>query len=158
MCPHKDWGDDWRNVSKRFDSEVAKSTIKRMDDGRSAIGNGVGNLRLIDSSENRRLRDTDVVNKMNLASAGPDAGDETDMKKFAFPPHDRALWLKVSKTDKGWNNTRLGAFQEAVEQRSEWLYRRFYYDLQFEDWHLKNDTVPIKAGVLDDALNQSDRG
>ena len=138
ICPYKDWG-DWVSVRNRLES-IDGGVRQRMRDGRWGVGNGIGNLRIVDSSINRADQDDDIARKMPFAVAGgePSDSDRAEMAKLAFPPEDRALWKKVSRTgavsERRWNDDRLAAFQRAVEQRAAWLYRRFFDDLGYEQW------------------------
>lgn len=139
ICPQKDWGDDWRNVQRRFDN-VSVDLSDRMYKGRDAVGNGIGNLRLIELSENRRDHDADISVKMSfvLRDNVPSDCDARAMTNWAFPPEDRALWSRVARpivAERGrWDGARLEAFQQAVERRASWLYRRFHDELGYLEW------------------------
>lgn len=141
ICPYVDWG-DWVSVKKRFDA-VDAGMQNRMRDGREITGDGIGNLRLVESSTNRHDQDDDIAVKMPpvVASGGMDApiSEMTDrLAEWTFPPEYRALWERVSRpgpvTARKWNNDRLEAFQQAVEQRAVWLYRCFHDDLDLAAW------------------------
>jgi hypothetical protein len=145
ICPWSDCG-NWRLVRDRVDSD--ENTKKRMHDERGAIGDGIGNLRLIDSSVNRHHQDVDISVKMPFVLSGEEPGscDQRAMADWAFATEHRALWNRVSRpgpvAGRRWNDDRLGVFQEAVEKRAAWLYRRFYEDLRFSDWVEKQ--TPVK--------------
>ena len=137
ICPWADCG-EWWSVRDRVDSD--DKTKQKMRDERGAIANGIGNLRLINSSDNRHHGDVDISVKMPFVQCDEPLGvcDEGAMADWAFAREHRALWKQVSRPglvkDRTWNNERLAAFQQAVETRSAWLYRRFYEDLGFAEW------------------------
>ena len=135
ICPYKDWGEDWRPLQNR----VEPGARQRMRDGRNAVGDGIGNLRLIESSTNRHDQDADISEKMPFVQReNLTACDEQAMADWAFPSEQRAFWRGVScqrpVRDRYWNGVRLAAFQEAVEKRAAWLYSQFYNDLGFDAW------------------------
>jgi len=139
ICPWADCG-DWFSVRTRIKAlEGEPALIKRMQDGRDAVGNGIGNLRLVDVPANRGDQDADISCKMPFTiKDGASEQDKADMAKFAFPPEDWALWKKVSRpgltTERQWDQDRLIAFQQAVEKRAAWLYCCFYGDLGYAAW------------------------
>jgi len=138
MCPYKDWG-DWWSVRDRFHDGVRPDVRQRMRDGRGAVGNGIGNLRLVESSTNKKDQDADVMEKMSFIQRdGSTACDIQAMADWAFSPEQRAFWERVSRSgevaSRMWDNDRLGAFQQAVEQRAAWLYQQFHNDLGFGAW------------------------
>jgi len=143
ICPYGDLG-DWVSIRRRFlkNKDVELRTQQRMRDGRNAIGNGVGNIRLVEASTNRSDQDADVSKKFNWAPNCQPELDEQDALDFAFPSarEHLALWKRVScpnttnMSDRLWTNDRLAAFQKAVEQRAAWLYSRFHDDLHFGKW------------------------
>jgi hypothetical protein len=141
ICPQSDWGEDWRNVQRRLDVGEDGLLKNRMRDGRYAVGGGIGNLRLIESSTNRSDQDADVGEKMSfiMSDAQPNDCDERAMAECAFAPAHRPLWRRLSRrgslSERRWDSDRLAAFQKAVEMRAAWLYRRFYDDLGYAVWH-----------------------
>ncbi len=139
ICPWEDCG-NWFSVGTRIAAiKSVPGLEQRMRDGRDAIGNGIGNLRLVSASDNRGDRDADVSEKMDFASKdNPSEEDQADMAKFAMPPNDQELWKQVSRfgkvAERQWDENRLAAFQQAVEQRAVWLYNRFYTGLGYAAW------------------------
>ena len=139
ICPYADWG-NWYSVRDRIDTIKGVSGLEqKMRDGRDAVGNGIGNLRLVSASDNRGDRDADISVKMPFAIKAETSGkDRADMARFAFPPEDRVLWEQVSRSGevgkRQWDEARLAAFQQAVEQRAAWLYNRFYNELGYAAW------------------------
>lgn len=139
MCPSKDWGEDWRTLQHRLD--IDKSLVERVHECREAVGGAIGNLQLLESSENRGYQAGDVADKMPFIlrdDEPPNVEDAKHMADFAFAPKDRKLWKRVSRQgpadNRRWNEDRLEAFQQAVEQRAAWLYRCFHDDLGYELW------------------------
>ena len=139
ICPWEDCG-NWFSVGTRVAAiKSVPGLEQRTRDGRDAVGNGIGNLRLVSASDNRGDRDADVSEKMDFAiKDDPSEKDQADMAKFAMPPQDRALWKQVSRSGKvaerQWDENRLAAFQQAVEQRAAWLYNRYYNELGYGAW------------------------
>ena len=92
------------------------------DSGHWHIGNSIGNIHVLESSENRSWGDASVNEKLD---------------KSSFPMNalidDQSVWHTASgDKEKGrhWDIERALAFQLAVEQRSFALYQKFYADLQ----------------------------
>ncbi len=141
LCPAKDWGDDWRNLRNRLVG-LDQNLIDRVYRCKSVVGGGVGNLRLIEFSQNRKDQDDDVSDKMQCILGDdqlPQVAHAEEMAKFAFAPEHRGVWKKIAcpgsdVADRKWDEPRLEAFQEAVELRAAWLYERFYQDLDYEQW------------------------
>ncbi len=136
ICPYNDWG-NWVYVRSRVPDPAQ---MRAMKDNRDAIGNGIGNLRLIDISKNRQDQDHDVALKMPFIERDgpPDTSDTDAMANWAFAPEQRKVWRRVSRpgkvAERNWDQSRLAAFQQAVEQRAAWLYRRFHDELGYESW------------------------
>lgn len=140
ICPSKDWRDDKRNLRARLDIE--ESEKRKIYLCRDAVGNGLGNLQILSSSKNRQHQEEDLASKLpfSLNDSVPLTDIELEaMVDLTFNPEDRGLWKRVSKDDEVskrlWNKDRLAAFQQAVEQRAAWLYRRFYDDLDYGCWN-----------------------
>ena len=138
MCPAADWARNWTTFEGvlRNANCLSKDEIESMRQARSVLGNSIGNLRLIDASKNKSDQDADVLTKMPFVGcdAKPADCDWVNMAEMAFNPGQRAIWRKASGKGKHWDRERLCAFQQAVEERTHWLYRRLYEDLGFEHW------------------------
>ncbi len=141
LCPIKDWGDHWTNMKNRLD--VGEDIKKIVGNSREAVGGGIGNLQLLGSSKNREHQDDDVADKMKFIRTNDQPPSEVDAKEmddFAFSPDHREIWRRVSRqgpvANRKWNEDRLKAFQQAVELRAAWLYRRFYDDLKYGEWSI----------------------
>jgi hypothetical protein len=143
ICPANDWGGDWRNVIKRTQG-LNEGILAKMKNGRSAVGDGIGNQRLVESSINRRDQDDDLADKMPFINVHQRSSLEflQDCLDSAFPFDEEhlELWRKVAKPgpldNRIWDADRLQAFQSAVEHRASWLYKKFFDDLQFSSWKI----------------------
>lgn len=141
LCPSKDWGDHWWNLKKRLDG-LDQILEKKVYDCKRVVGDGIGNLRLVKSSENRTDQDIDVADKMRFILCDDQAPQEEyakAMAESAFAPDHREIWRRVSRpalpvSDRKWDEDRLKAFQTAVERRAAWLYERFHDDLGYGEW------------------------
>jgi transglutaminase-like putative cysteine protease len=144
ICPFNDWGGDERTFKNhRLGKEVQPQAWK---DTRGPLGDGIGNFRLVGSAENRGDGDADVVKKMPFINVGPASDEfEKELIRWAFPPDPANLkhWSDVSRSgsvaERHWNNKRLQAFQQAVESRAVYLYRRFHDDLEYSAWTSPQD-------------------
>jgi len=138
VIPKADWN-DWVSIKRRV-QDVGPATLQRMQWWRAGIGESIGNKRLVDSPTNARDQDNDISKKMIFLLENGRLTSEAEMSlvKMAFSPEHRAAWAKVSRegptTCRKWDNSRLAAFQSAVEQRAAWLYRQFHDDLGFNTW------------------------
>jgi hypothetical protein len=125
ILPQAHW-DHWTGaaVGKRI-----KDCMKDEDQYHSLIGNCIGNLRVWDSSRNRSDGDAPPTDKMR---------DDSDWSNSLIDQDDhKELWIKCSAgaADKReWGVDRAVAFQDAVEKRAFYLYKRFFDDLKFELW------------------------
>ena len=143
LCPQADWGAHWAGLSGRI--EASASIARAMWGWRSLLGNGIGNLRIVDASVNRGDGDTPLPAKVpGLSDPQLTAEAAAAMAAMALDPAERALWLAASTPDDRWDEARLAAFQSAVERRSADLYRRYFEDLEFATW-LQGDGVEQNA-------------
>ena len=149
VIPKADWN-DWVSIKRRIQG-VEPSTLQRMQWWRAGVGESIGNKRLVDSPTNGRDQDKDISEKMPFLLENGQLTHEIETKlvemAFSSEREHRAAWAKVSRkgptTCRKWDNIRLAAFQNAVEQRAAWLYRQFHDDLGFKDWtsaQLQQDT------------------
>ena len=88
------------------------------------VGNSIGNIHVLESSENRSWGDAPVREKLD---------------KVGFPINalidSQCDWRKASgntENDREWNEVRALAFQKAVEKRAFAMYKKFYDDLRQE--------------------------
>ncbi len=141
ICPWEDCGNWWSVGSRIGALKGVDGLEQRMRDGRDAVGNGIGNLRLVDVPANRGDQDADISCKMPFAiKDNASEHDKVDMARFAISPKDWALWKEVSRVGivakRQWDMGRLAALQQVVEKRAAWLYCCFYDDLRYvnEAW------------------------
>ncbi|MFC6046336.1 hypothetical protein ACFPYM_00600, partial [Methylobacterium hispanicum] len=143
LCPHADWGAHWAGLSGRIDAPAGIASAMR--GWRSLLGNGIGNLRIVDASVNRGDGDIPLPAKVpGLADTQLTQEAAAAMAAMALDPAGRAMWLAASTPDGRWDEARLAAFQNAVERRSAELYRRYFEDLEFASW-LQADGVGQNA-------------
>lgn len=110
-----------RRMNSRIDA--TQGVRDAMQGWRSLLGDGIGNLRIVDTSVNRGDGDTSLPVKMRcLSETNLTFEGKAMMEAIALDPMDRALWLAASTPEDRWDESRLAAFQSAVERRSAWLY------------------------------------
>lgn len=130
LCPQNHWGTDWRNIEKYskdfFDKEAWKKLYKPFREGRSDVGNCIGNLHVLDSSLNRSFGDDPLASKFKSG--------KWKSKDSLLCPGTVSMdwWLTASpeladNNDKWhWDEARLQAFQEAVQRRALGLYIQYF--------------------------------
>lgn len=133
--PQAVWDFDWRQRNKRIED---RDDHDHFGDGRDQVGNGIGNLRWIGSSENRSDGSTGLVEKLGLKRSAQAIGPiELDhWMTSAFNARDRLtvdLWIEAG-ADGAWTKTRMQAFQQAVEERAAWLFQQLWTDAHFRLW------------------------
>lgn len=141
MIPRKDFARDWRTflgaVERSEDPpSLTEEERTRIRYARTQLGESIGNLRLVDFSTNRSDSDAPFAVKGLKDSEGtPPAEREAYYADMAFDPQQEGIWKLASGDEtRAWPARRLAAFQEAVEKRCAWLYRRFYVELSFQRW------------------------
>lgn len=109
-----------------WSGKVKDELIKFQQDGKDTYwftGNSIGNIHVLDSSDNRSWSDAALAKKLadqSFAENGLVLGSP-DLWLMASP---------ISETPRVWTSERALAFQQAVEQRAFALYKKFYEDLQ----------------------------
>lgn len=158
ILPSSHWS-DWRGLHNNKD--------KLLDFAESqywVVGNGIGNVRVWDSSKNRMDGDVAPAYKLGLAE-NPDSDLDQDnsiinvtlescdlLSQSAIPDCEihKNAWVTCSR-DKAnkhsWDMDRALAFQRAVEMRTFHLYSRYFEELRFDTWYMKNYSQE-KVGVL----------
>lgn len=129
ILPYAQWG-AWTGAEK------GKRLLEFLadNDAYHVIGNGIGNVRVWDSSGNRSDGDTSPKSKR------PTAGDAAEkwMKDSVIVDSDWTFWESCSPADeskkKVWDHGRALAFQRAVEHRTFDLYERLYKEAGFKCW------------------------
>lgn len=127
ILPSAHWA-DWRGAGsgdKKFTSYQLKDGVKFSDNtGYWHIGNSLGNIHVLESSENRQWGDKSVQEKLAIKDVAKNALISESGKNEE--------WLQASGDDQAprtWEEGRALAFQRAVEQRTFALYKKFYEDL-----------------------------
>lgn len=128
LVPQSNWS-DLRGVPT---NEVKNNnTIFTNSYHRRAIGNSIGNYRVMCSSENRARQDESLQDGLLKA--------EEEWGFYSFFPNDDVLekW-KVASPKKevaaNWSDERLLAFQYAVESRTLTLYRCYFDEAGFSEY------------------------
>lgn len=97
---------------------------------RRALGNSIGNYRVMDGSDNKSRGDNPLEREFLNAT--------DQWVNYAFTPDDYETqqWVRASPNEGCyvWDDERLLAFQYAIESRVLNLYQRFYTDLNFGEW------------------------
>ena len=104
---------------------------------RSILGGAIGNLRWVPPDVNRGDGDAPIAKKLRLGTPAwlLREGKLPGARDGAIDPNSRDLWLRASSTDGGWNEDRILAWQQAVEERSVWLYERLWKEAEFDAWY-----------------------
>ena len=103
---------------------------------RYALRDGIGNFRWFCASENSRWGNCNVVEKLNLdRQREPDPWHPSGFKNE--DPATVQLWRDAFVNGNQWNGSNMKAFQQAVEERTLWLYQQFWKDADFDFWFSK---------------------
>lgn len=122
ILPSAQWA-NWTGAVKehRFIDHPLRDGEKTLDNtGHWHIGNSLGNIHILESSENRSFGDDSVCIKLEK---------EAFVKNALIPEDDKKLWNTASGADdssRKWEWPRAEAFQYAVEKRVFALYKQFY--------------------------------
>jgi hypothetical protein len=110
----------------------------------NVIGNGIGNVRVWDASDNRSDSDRPPAEKLTGTNNNRHTAGQDILTDSAIEPDDLRLWCScsvskscpenVTEKHRYWDQERALAFQVAVETRAFKLYKRFFDDLRFVDW------------------------
>lgn len=149
ILPHLHWG-DWTGYAKgtRILEFMKKPYI---------IGNCIGNIRAWGSSDNRSDGALAPAKKLLLVSgthdedpvvkANREARSLTLLECSAIEPDQAQLWIDCLPArgagDRCWSFERTKSFEIAVEQRALSLYRRFYYEPDFQSWAIKAESCDV---------------
>lgn len=142
ICPANHWG-NWTGESKNPVSLMQFVAKDGDNGGHYRTGNSIGNVRVWDSSKNRS--DGDKAPSIKLKLSHPNEQDKRDelLKYSAINSSQIEKWKICSGEDdvedenkkgRSWNEQRVQAFQQVVEQRAFTLYERFYNELGFSEW------------------------
>ena len=130
IVPQADWGGYWKDVAWRYEV-LDKSQLNKIQHSRWDVGDCIGNKWLVDFSSNREWGDG--------GWDGKDGKLQRLLSIHAIDKIEEQRWTEAwgSKADtkeRKWTERRLVTFQEAIERRAAWLYRRFYEEAGFSDW------------------------
>ena len=141
--PRAAYEKDWRTQQQRLPTGDAIRRAFRSE--RSVVGNGIGNCRWVHYAVNRSDGDAPVEAKLRLATEdwmsrqGLRPGD----RDGAMDLESRALWRRASGISEGmWTEDRIAAWQQAVEERTVWLYECLWREANFNAWRV---AVPLQT-------------
>lgn len=121
ILPYRYWGD--------FRGSGEPEALRSNDNGRSHIGNALGNLRIWPSAENRS--DGDSLPHIKLEAEEYRLTSHVDLSNQPWFAEDFGSSSDVSKY---WEKpNRASNFQKAVEKRTFALYQAFYTDLKMDE-------------------------
>lgn len=141
ILPHNHWG-DWRGTSENGHPD----RLPNFAEGDLGVaGNGIGNVRVWGSSENRSDGDTAPAIKLSLiGSEGREDSNrlaaEELLRLSAIPDADdsRMAWVECSGEvgkERSWDEKRVVAFQRSIELRAFDLYCRYFNELGYASWY-----------------------
>lgn len=132
LVPQSNWA-DLRGTVCHADQKENHKVFTTLH-SRRALGNSIGNYRLISASGNRSRGDESMEALFN------DDFSLLDWEEFAFDDNqaNRKLWSEASPVQERfiWSNERMMIFQKGVEDRVLFLYRRLYQEADFAVWGL----------------------
>lgn len=127
LCPQNHWGADWRNISVESEDSNVKTKFRN---GRTDVGNCIGNLHVLESSLNRSFGDAPLETKLEQSLEQKIKWEHQDSFLYECD-EDEAQWKLASpavdeKWNKTWSETRLQAFQSSVYGRAKRIYSQYY--------------------------------
>jgi hypothetical protein len=134
--PQAAYNGDRRTQQKRIHSSANIQTAFCTE--RWTLGSSIGNFRWVPFDVNRSDGDGSICAKLRL--------DEDDWTAWtdrrpgaqdgAMDPASRDVWRMASAPSDGvWSEDRISAWQQAVEERTIWLYEVLWDDAGFNAWH-----------------------
>ena len=145
ICPSSHWT-GYTGITSKV--RILDFLLKDDEDGHWRVGNSIGNLRVWNSVDNRHDGDASSNKKLKLL----DPSDSTNLlNDSAISNSDEYKKLLIDcsvedekKDKKVWDESRVLAFQVAVEKRAFELYETFYNTLDFADWSEDSEpTSPV---------------
>ena len=132
ICPSANWSGN----QQLSDHEQGSS--------RRFIGNSIGNMRILESSQNRSDGEVAPIKKLYI-----DQPEKTEMMKICLNAsaidlaaiNDLKQYSIVPDKPRNWGKERAEVFQRFVENRTFHLYERFFYELDFEKWLQEEEPV-----------------
>ena len=106
-------------------------------DNRYIVGNSIGNHRWVHYAVNRSDGDNSIEIKLRLDRDDwtDDQGKQPGSSGSAMDANSRETWRRASGVVNGvWTESRIKAWQQAVEERTVWLYAKFWEDARFCLW------------------------
>ncbi len=131
ICPANHWA-DW--TGKNGPDRLIDFLVNDDDSGHRIIGNSIGNMRVWQSEKNRS--DGAASPRIKLELDNPETS-RILLAQSSIDATQIAGWKNCSG-DRSWNEMRVQAFQQVVEQRAFALYERFYTELGFLEWDEKS--------------------
>ena len=129
ICPANHWG-NW--TGSTGEDRLIDFLAKDGDGGgHRYIGNSIGNIRVWDSSKNRGDGSDAPSEKLEFAN---ESERDKLLEQSVIDPSQMEGWKTCSRGERSWNEVRVQAFQQVVEQRAFTLYENFYKDLDFSVW------------------------
>lgn len=127
ICPANHWG-NW--TGEKGPNRLIDFLADGDGDGHWRIGNSIGNMRVWQSEKNRSDGAATPSKKLELENLDARV---VLLAQSAIDASQISGWTACSG-ERSWNETRVQAFQQVVEQRTFTLYERFYTDLGFSAW------------------------
>ena len=132
LVPQSNWSSLAHKEYGNIKSPESKKAFENLYH-RRALGNSIGNYRVMDSSKNRSRGNKPLENEFLQETHQGECSD------YAFSVSEIELdyWRKASPGNEDWwkwCDTRLIAFQYAVESRVLNLYNAYYNNLGFSKW------------------------
>lgn len=102
---------------------------------RRALGDSIGNYRILDSSDNRSRGDTPLEVLFSVAGFKKEEFEQNYLVNLE--ENDLEPWKKASPKENQWtwDNNRIQTFQYVVEKRVLELYNNMFKDLNFTKWN-----------------------
>lgn len=136
ILPSAHWS-DWTGTSRSI-SALPSHCEKAGEYG--VTGNGIGNVRVWDASDNRSDSEKPPAAKLRCSESDRNTVGQGILIDSAVAPDHLQLWIDCSASEscpddnRYWDKNRALFFQDAVQRRAFKLYQRFFDDLGFDAW------------------------
>lgn len=127
ICPANHWG-NW--TGEKGPDRLIDFLVDGDGNGHWRVGNSIGNMRVWQSEKNRS--DGAAAPSKKLELDNPETRSAL-LAQSSIDATQIAGWTDCSG-ERSWNEARVQAFQQVVEQRAFALYERFYMELGFLEW------------------------
>ena len=127
ICPANHWG-NW--TGEKGPDRLINFLVNGDDTGHWHVGNSIGNMRVWQSEKNRSDGAAAPTEKLELTNS---VSCSALLAQSAIDASQIGGWTSCSG-ERSWNEKRVQAFQQVVEQRAFALYKRFYTELGFSEW------------------------